>query len=139
MRTLEPSYEIVPHTAELAVRCRAASFGGLLIEAGRALAEIQLRGMAGVPAAGWRRLEVRAGDLTALLVEWLNELVYQAETTWWVATDFALDEAGPDRAVIRARGVDLDRAPGLVKAATYHGAGVREVPGGFEGEVVLDV
>lgn len=44
--TLEPSYEIVPHTAEVAVRCRAASFGGLLIEAGRALAEIQLRGTA---------------------------------------------------------------------------------------------
>lgn len=139
MSAIAPSYELIPHTAEAAVRLRAPSFGELLIEAGRALAELQLRGAEGKPNQAWRQLTVTAGDRTSLLVEWLNELVYQAETTRWVPTDFALDEAGLERAVIRARGVDLERAPGLVKAATYHGAGVREIPGGFEGEVVLDV
>jgi SHS2 domain-containing protein len=33
----------------------------------------------------------------------------------------------------------VERVPGLVKAATLHGLRLDDVPGGMEGEVILDV
>jgi SHS2 domain-containing protein len=73
------------------------------------------------------------------LADWLNELVFLAETERWVATDFGI-ELADDRSVrARVRGVDVERVPGLVKAATLHGLRLEDVPGGMEGEVILDV
>ena len=40
---------------------------------------------------------------------------------------------------VRARGVPVPSPRGLVKAATLHGLRVAPVPGGYEGEVILDV
>lgn len=136
---MRPSHELVEHTGEVGLRIRAGSLGDLLAEAGRALGTLELQGAPAPPEGEWRRLEVRAPDREALLVEWLNELLYRAESERWVATEFAVERAAPRAAVLRARGVWVARTPGFVKAATYHGVAVRDVPGGVEGEVVLDV
>jgi SHS2 domain-containing protein len=136
---LRPGYDIIDHTSEVQVRLRAATLADLLAEAGRALADIQLRG-ADVPTGGeWRSLEVTAVDPAGLLADWLNELVYMAETERWVATEFDLRIEGQGTLIGRARGVTLDRLPGLVKAATMHGLHVVEIPGGLAAEVILDV
>jgi SHS2 domain-containing protein len=134
-----PSYEFADHTSELRIRLLAGSLGELLAEAGRALAEIQLRGAAPAAAGEWRRLELSAPDRAGLLAEWLNELIYLAETERWIATEFAVDRAGERSVSALARGTTVERASGLVKAATLHGLRVDEVPGGFAGEVVLDI
>jgi len=136
---LRPSHEVVEHTSEIRLLLRAGSLGELLAEAGRALAELQLRGPPAPPDDDWRSIEVSAPDRAAVLADWLNELVFQAETGRWVATEFRVEQARETRVHARARGVKLDHVPGLVKAATLHGLRVEEVPGGLEGEVVLDV
>jgi SHS2 domain-containing protein len=133
------SHEIAEHTSELRIRLLAGSLGELLAEAGRALAEIQLRGAAPRVGGEWRRLELSAPDRAGLLAEWLNELIYLAEAERWVATEFAVDRAGDRSVSALVRGIVVERAPGLVKAATLHGLRVDEVPGGVAGEVVLDV
>ena len=137
--SIAPWHDIADHTSELRIRLRAGSLGELLAEAGRALAEIQLRGTAAAASGDWRRLEVSAPDRAGLLAEWLNELVYLGETERWVATEFAVEPAGTRAVTARVRGMTLERAPGLVKAATLHGLRVDEVPGGVSGEVVLDI
>jgi SHS2 domain-containing protein len=87
----------------------------------------------------WRWVEVSSSDRASLLADWLNELVFLAETERWVATEFEVEWVD-DRAVrARARGVAVERAPGLVKAATLHGLHVDDVPGGIQGEVILDI
>ena len=82
---------------------------------------------------------VRAGDQGALLVDWLNELIYLAETDRWVATEFVPQAGGPLELRIRARGATVDTAPSRVKAATHHGLDVRTTADGVEAEVVFDV
>jgi SHS2 domain-containing protein len=134
-----PSHEITDHTSELRIRLLAGSLGELLAEAGRALAGIQLRGATPAVEGDWRRLELSAPDRAGLLAEWLNELIYLAETERWVATEFAVDRASDRSVSALARGTLVERAPGLVKAATLHGLRVDQVSGGFAGEVVLDV
>jgi SHS2 domain-containing protein len=72
-------------------------------------------------------------------VDWLNELVFLAETDRWVATEFRPRSAGEGEMRIAARGVQVNEAPSLVKAATHHGLEVRPLADGLEAEVVFDV
>jgi SHS2 domain-containing protein len=137
-RQLAASHDIADHTSELRMRLWAGSLAELMAEAGRALAEIQLRGTSAAPGSDWRPVEVSAPDRAGLLVEWLNELIFLAETERWVATEFAVEVAdGTLRG--RARGISLTQAPGLVKAATLHDLRVDDAPGGLTGEVILDI
>jgi SHS2 domain-containing protein len=136
---MQPSHEIIDHASEIRLRIRAASLPELLAEAGRALAEVQLRESDGATMPRWRDIEVSAPDRAALLAEWLNELIFLGETEAWVPVQFEVERATDTGASIRASGISLDQAPGLVKAATLHGLRVDEIAGGLEGEVVLDV
>jgi SHS2 domain-containing protein len=141
---IPPSHEVVDHTSEIRLRIRAGSLAELLAEAGRALARLELRGGRAVATGDWRPLTVSAADRAALLVAWLNELVFLAEAERWVPIDFEIgraeeSSAGESAVWARARGMSVDRSPGLVKAATLHGLRVDAIPGGLEGEVVLDV
>jgi len=138
-RTSPPWHDLADHISEVRLRVGAASLGELLAEAGRALARLQLRGAAPRAGGEWRTIEVSAGDRAALLAEWLNELIFLAETERWVAAEFEVESAGDRRMRARARGMRLERVPGLVKAATLHRLRVVDVPGGLEGDVVLDV
>ena len=136
---MQASHEIIDHASEVRLRIRAASMSELLAEAGRALAEVQLSGSGSAPAPKWRNIEVSASDRAALLAEWLNELIFLGETEAWVPVQFEVARVTDTSARVRASGMLLDRVSGLVKAATLHGLRVDEVPGGLEGEVILDV
>jgi len=133
-----PSHEIVDHVSEIRLRVRAGSLAELLEEAGRAAAQLQLRG-ADATRGTWRTIEVSAPDRAALLADWLNELIYLAEAERWVGADFEVDSAEDGRVRARVWGVLIERAPALLKAATLHGLRVDDVPGGLEGQVILDV
>jgi hypothetical protein len=104
---------------------RAGSLAELLEEAGRAVAQLQLRG-ADASRGTWRVIEVSAPDRAA-------------EAERWVGADFEVDSAEDGRVRARVWGVLIERAPALLKAATLHGLRVDDVPGGLEGQVILDV
>jgi SHS2 domain-containing protein len=121
------------------LRVRAPDFPALAAEAGRALATLELGGPPAGAMGEAREIALRAGDRGALLVDWLNELVYLAETERWVAAEFDPLPAPPLELRMLVRGVTVEVAPSLVKAATHHGLDVRETDEGVEVEVVFDV
>ena len=129
---------MVDHGSEVRLRIRAPSLAELLAEAGRALAQVQLPGV-GEAAPVWREIEVSASDRAALLAEWLNELIFLTEAEAWLPIQFEVTRTTDTSVRARVSGIWLDRAPGLVKAATLHGLRVDEISGGLEGEVILDV
>jgi SHS2 domain-containing protein len=133
-------HRFLDHTSEITLHVGAADWPGLLAQAGKGLTELLLRGVAAEPSDDdWRSLEVSSHDRESLLVDWLNEIVYVAETGLWVPLDIEVSEASDTHLKARARGVTVDDAPTLVKAATFHGLHVRAVPDGLEAEVILDV
>jgi SHS2 domain-containing protein len=138
-RKIRPSHQLLDHKSEVQLRVRAASLPGLLAEAGRALAEVQLRDTPRPCPSPWRTIEVHSRDRASLLADWLNELVFLAETERWFGMEFEVTQADECSLRARARGVVLEVAPGVVKAATLHGLKVEAVPGGLQGEVTLDV
>ena len=133
------SSELLEHTAEVKLRVRAPSFSALAAEAGRAVARLELGREPPPPDGSYRELDVRSRDREALLVDWLNELVFLAETERWVATEFDVHSVTDTALQARVRGVPVDEAPARIKAATFHGLEIRTVPGGLEAEIIFDV
>ena len=134
-----PEHEFGEHRGEERLIVRAATLGEALVEAARALAELQgVRGPV-TDRSPWRTIEVTAADRASLLIEWLNELIFLAEGQHWVPTKFVVEVALPTRFRARAQGVVLAMAPSRIKAATWHGLRFDSHNGMLKAEVVLDV
>jgi len=136
---VETSSELLSHTAEVKLRVRAPSFGELVAEAGRSLGVLELGHQPEFAPGPWRQFDIQASDREALLVEWLNELIYRAETERWIPVDVEVRTATDQSLDIRARGIVAEETPARVKAATFHGLEITPVGDGFQAEVVFDV
>ena len=136
---MTPSHRFVDHTSEIGLQVQAASFGELLAEAARGLARLMLREVSAEAEGETRDFEVSAHDRESLLVDWLNEILFVAETGLWIPLEIEVLEASDTRIRARARGVTVELSPSMVKAATFHGLEVVETADGLSAEVILDV
>lgn len=132
-------YQFEEHVGEVRVRLLSPDYPGLFRVAGLALAELMLGDAARTPSTPWEEVTVRAPDREALLVEWLNELIFRSETQKRVYTDFEIREASGEEIRAALRGVDPEQLRTAVKAATFHDVSVRRPRTGYEATVVLDV
>jgi SHS2 domain-containing protein len=85
------------------------------------------------------RVSLEAYDREALLVDWLNELIFRAETGRKIFSEARIEQID-DRSLaaeITGRPAPLGRT--FVKAATFHGLRIEEVPGGLSASVLLDI
>jgi SHS2 domain-containing protein len=126
----------VEHTAELELELEAPTEEGLFADALTAFAE--LVGRDGAGRAVSHEISVSASDRAALLVEWLGELVFLAETEDFVPERVAaLDlRDGELRATLEGR---RGEPAHLVKSVTYHGLELGRAETGWRARVVLDV
>jgi len=136
---MSASHCFVDHTSEIGLQVQAGSFGELLAEAARGLARLMLREVPARAEGEAREIEVSAHDRESLLVDWLNEILYVAETGLWIPLEVEVLEASDTRIQARLRGVTVEVSPSMVKAATFHGLEVVETAEGFSAEVILDV
>jgi SHS2 domain-containing protein len=132
------SHTLEEHTGELKLRIEAPTLPEIFAEAGRALAEAMGAPMNDGPLVT-KKIEVDASDREALLVDWLNELVFLSEVEKVVFQQFRIELPSEQRLVASASGVKVERLRNPVKAATYHSLAISERPDGFVATVVLDV
>jgi SHS2 domain-containing protein len=134
--------EILEHTAEVGLRARADSLEGLFGELAAGLFGL-ITDLQTVQERETWPVEVQAEDLTALVVEWLNELLFLHARDGMLARRCVVHEAGPQRlrATVWGERFDPDRHPrGIeVKSATYHQARVEQSGGDWTAVVYLDV
>lgn len=133
------SSEFLDHTGEMVLLVRAPGLDQLFAEAARALGELEREGIPIVGQAVARHLTLEAPDLPSLLVDWLNELIYLAETEAVVPVTSTVHLAEPARMDAQVELARLERRPALVKAATHHRLRLEQGPAGWVGEVTLDV
>ncbi len=132
-------HEFLDHTGELELRVWAPTLEALFAEAGRALREIELPAVSPAYPTSRRTVSVRAPDRAALLVEWLNELIFLAERDRWVAAEFGPGVVAESEARFEVTGVEAPAAPSEVKAATFHNLRLQPLDGGWQADVILDV
>ncbi len=139
------TYEFVPHTADIALHVTGQDLPDLLRTAALGVMAAAL-GASDLPphrpaGAAPRLLESEdAPDVEGLLVNFLNEVIYQAEVRGEVYADFEILSAAPDGGVRAYAYADPDlAATHAVKAATYYDLRVESTPAGLEATVVCDV
>jgi len=135
-------YEILPHTADAALRVFGTDEKELFVNAARGLSAIL-----GTPQAGPRDLSeeisLTAEDEVELLVRWLNELLYlgEARNAYW--HDFIIRNLSGttlEATVVGARFSDeLLKSLSVVKSATYHDLHIERKEGILQAEIVFDL
>jgi SHS2 domain-containing protein len=132
-------YRFEEHTSEVQVQLESTGLAGLFVEAGRALAEL-MGAELDAPAEGEQEdVRLAAADRNALLVSWVNELIYRAEVGKKAYTEFRIHSLSERDLHASIRGREDADLSSPVKAATYHGLRITETPAAFSATVVLDV
>jgi len=130
------------HTADLGLRIWGATREDLFENAGAALSAV-LTDRRRLRLRNIEKITVEAPDLEALLVAWLNHLLYLYDVDAFLGREYQVLELTPQRLVAQARGETYD--PGrhvsrtAVKAATYHHLEIANRNGRWEATVILDL
>ena len=124
------------HTAEIQLAIEAETAEQVFAEAAAAFGELVALDRSGEQVQ--HELTLTAADREALLVEWLQELIFLADTQSFVperAVDVRLD-AETVHATLIGRRSPLEP---LIKAATYHDLRFARENGVWHARVILDV
>ncbi len=132
-------FEEIEHTADRALRIRGRNLEELLLNAARGLLTI----LNPMPLTGGRTatrvIDLDALDAETLLVDWLSELAFWAETEKLVFDRFDVEQVSPTHLRAVARGVRTERLERHVKAVTFHNLAIVQTPDGLTATVVFDV
>jgi SHS2 domain-containing protein len=135
-------FQLLEHTADVGMRVRAATLAAVIERATAGMAEIAGLWRPGVAATNEIDIEVEAGDPGAVLVDWLNEVLYTLDVRSAAlggVTVRAAGEGGAAGRMIVSELVDAHVEGTPVKAATLHGLDVRADDGGWIATVYLDI
>lgn len=132
-------YEEIEHTADLALR-----FGGPDLESFFRIAArgmYHLLGAEATPSKGAEQhtISLEAMDLESLLVDWLGELAYLAETADLVFGEITFKTLTATRIEAILTGCRMHRLEKVIKAVTFHNLNVIKTDDGYAATVVFDV
>jgi SHS2 domain-containing protein len=135
-------YRQLCHTADLAWRLWGKDLPELFENAGRALSAT-LTDRRYLRRRATREVRLTADDREALLVDWLNHLLYLFDLDGFLGRDFQVESLTPERLEARVTGESFDpaRHPERtgVKAATFHQLSIVPAGDGWQATVVLDL
>jgi SHS2 domain-containing protein len=120
---MKKDFEILNHTADVGIIAYGGDMSQAFANAARALFSLitELDDMAEVLH---RDVELTASDEESLLVEWLNELIYQFDTESIIFKRFDIIQLNSTHLKARSYGEKVDKSKHKikigVKAATYH-------------------
>ncbi|HRT32352.1 MAG TPA: molybdopterin-guanine dinucleotide biosynthesis protein B [Anaerolineae bacterium] len=133
-------WEELEHTADLALRVWAPDLPGLFVAAARGM--FSLSAAATAPTfTHAEQVTLRAGDREALLVDWLNELLYLSEAGagQWAYGAFRFETLTGTALRALALGAQVTARRNEVKAATFHDIAIRQSAVGLETTLVFDM
>ena len=144
------SFEILEHTGEIGILARGETPAEVFCQTARGMFSFMVE-LDTVAETAEREVEADGPDIDALLVAWLNELIYLFDVEGWVFKTFRIQEMSDTRLKALCYGESLDeerhRFDIAPKAATYHLLEVREEPedsrsaqgGTWRARVILDI
>jgi SHS2 domain-containing protein len=133
------SHAFEEHTAEVRLRVHAETAEALFSEVVRALAELAVDDP-DAPVDGERvPLRVEARDMPALLVGFVDEVVFLSETKKKVFSRATVERVTETEVVATLEGFSPPAIRTAVKAATFYEVECGRAPDGWRASVVLDV
>jgi SHS2 domain-containing protein len=134
-------FEILNHTADVGIIAYGADLRQAFANAARGLFSL-ITELDDVEEVVYRDIELTASDEESLLVEWLNELVYQFDTEGIIFKRFDIIQLDSTQLKARGYGEKVDKSKHKlkigVKAATYHMLKV-DKNDGYRVQVIFDI
>jgi SHS2 domain-containing protein len=134
-------FEILNHTADVGIIAYGADLKQAFANAAKGLFSL-ITDLDGVEEVLHRDAELTATDEESLLVEWLNELIYQFDTEGILLKRFDIIQLDSTRLKARGYGEKVDKSKHKlkteVKAATYHMLKVDRGKG-YKVQVLFDI
>lgn len=141
-RSVAARFEILEHTADVGLLARGASQAELFENAAAGMMEIAIDS-ASVAEREQKPIAAEAADREALLVNFLQEVLWLVDGERWLPRRVAVVEISDRRVSATAFGEPRDPARHtlriIIKAVTYHQLSVRETPEGWRAEVFFDI
>ncbi len=128
----------VDHTADRALHVWGRRLPDLYAGAARGMYGL-MADLDGVVATDWVDLQVQGADAEALLVDWLNELLYRTEADGLLFSQCQILSLTDTELVARVGGVDAPVTGAHIKAATYHDLALVQEDGGWSTVITFDV
>ena len=131
-------FKEVEHTADRALRISGRDLAELFANAALGMNSLMLTAAARRPSIA-KHIKLEAIDAESLLVAWLSELAFWAETESLLFTRFEFLRISATRLSAVVRGDRVGAFEKHVKAVTFHNLDIRADAGGLTTTVVFDV
>jgi SHS2 domain-containing protein len=135
-------FRSVPHTADAGFKLWGETLADIFVQGAQALYSL-MTDRRRLQNRQVLEVELAALDQEALLVDWLNHLLYLNDTKSFFAKQIEVLELSPQRLKARLAGEELDPQRHIlktgVKAATYHNLAISRNNGGWEARIIFDL
>lgn len=135
----EVPFEEIEHTADQALRIYGSNLEELLLHAARGINSLMVTMNIPHSVENKKSVELDTMDVESLLVEWLSELAYWAETEMLIFHKFDIHSVSPTHVKATLYGAGVEQLEKQIKAVTYHNLEVVRISDGFIATVVFDV
>lgn len=139
---VQVTFELIDHPADIGFRAYGTTLEELFATCAHALVAIVLDPSDIRPTKSFL-IPAIGGDLESLLVNWLNEVLFEVDGRRVALGEFTIDRVSPTNVDCVARGEPRDRrrhpSRVIVKAVTYHQLKVERTADGWVAEVYVDV
>lgn len=133
------SYEEIEHTADVAIRATGTDLADLFRNAAIGMKSLMITAFEPHNPADTVFLHLESDDAEELLVDWLSELAYLAESRGLLFHQFDFAFLSDRRLEATLCGRRVDSIEKHIKAVTYHNLKIEKTESGYETTVVFDV
>jgi SHS2 domain-containing protein len=135
-------YEVFEHTADIGLYAFGKTLPELFIHAAQGMESLMVPPQE-VRVLVSREIAVEGHDVVALLIAWLNELVFLFDTEFLLLKDFQIDMLTGTQLKGRASGEPYDAQrhdlSSAIKAVTWHEAAVEPTEEGYRARIIFDI
>ena len=133
------NFKEVEHTADWALHVRGKNLADLLLNAAQGMNRLMVSNP-NIPARTvTKTIELEAQEAEDLLVDWLSELVYWAETEQLIFNEIVLQQVSSTHLRATIKGGAAPNLEKHIKAVTYHNLEITATASGLEATIVFDV
>ena len=132
-------FEEVEHTADKALRVFGTNLTELFLNAAEGMTQLMVADVSEISTEIEKSIELDAIDTESLLVEWLSELAYWAESDMLVFIKFRIQKATATHLQANIFGGKTSMLEKHIKAVTYHNLKIIRTSQGLEATIVFDV
>ncbi len=137
-----PSYEAFEHTADIGLHAYGQTLPELFSNAAAGMESLMVAPEQ-LEQRVSREISAEGHDLVALLVAWLNELIFLFDTEYLLFTRFEIGEFTGTHLRATAWGEQYDakrhELSSAIKAVTWHEASVESGADGYKARIIFDI